>query len=246
MRANVASMAVACAMLAWPQVSVADPDPSDPSLRPPLKSAGVPEPPPPKDQLFDGNYWGLHGGATYATRSAAIAGVADSGAGLRAGGRFSAILQLLDVDAALQYARFSGSANAVSRLDLSLTAALHPGFPLLVFNSWMYDVIAGLHGWAGADFGRWTVSGDEAAAAIGAKGGDYGQFGAALCFGAGADLPLSPRDGHAGWWLTVRYAMRLAKIGPAIPQHDFSDGQWQLWLGWRNYDNSWARVPRPF
>ncbi|MSQ83457.1 MAG: hypothetical protein EXR77_11315 [Myxococcales bacterium] len=247
MKSVIAILAIAAQMtaaLAWAQV-----DPADPAARPALRSAGPEPAPPPKDQLYDGNYWSILAGITVPHLDRPLPAVAAWGTGGRLAGRFSSVTQALDVEAGLEYSRFGGtnaSGASASRMELGFHGALHPGFPLIVFNEWLYDVLSGIHGFVGASVSAMSVSGASAVAATGEKGNDASDWRPSLACGLGVDFPVSARNKSSGWWLTTRYVLRWTRFGAAVPDRDFGDNQVVILLGWRSYDNSWARLPRPF
>ncbi len=234
--------------VAWPfSAAVAD-DPRDPAARPPLQSAGPEEPVPPKTLLFDGNYWGILGGLVGSRLDDPLAGVAPVGFGGRLAGRFSTVTQFMDLEAGIEYIGHGSEvgANAASRLAFGVHGAIHPAFPLLVFNNWLYDVISGFHGFVGVSAARVGIEGAQAVASARGTGDSATDWRPMLSCGVGADIPVSPRNQASGWWLTARYALRWMRFGPATPYRDVGDGEFQLLLGWRSYDNGWARLPRPF
>lgn len=233
---------------AWPCIAVAAADPADPAARPALTTAGPEEPPPPKTLLYDGNYWGVLGGVVGSRFDDPLSGVAPLGLGGRVAGRFSTVTQFMDLEAGVEYVPHgadSGS-NRASRLGFGIQGALHPAFPLLVFNNWLYDVVSGIHGFVGVSAARLAIEGQQAVASARGTGETASDWRPLLACGLGADIPISPRNRSSGWWLTARYALRWMRFGPATPYRDVGDGQFQVLLGWRSYDNSWARLPRPF
>jgi hypothetical protein len=64
--------------------------------------------------------------------------------------------------------------------------------------------------------------------------------------GAGVDIPVSPRNRNDGWWLTARYNLRWMRFGDGEPDWPQNDNQILLLLGYRQYNNSFARLPRPW
>jgi hypothetical protein len=218
----------------------------DPSARPPLHTAGPEEPPPPRDLRYDGNHIGWMVGATLPTLDAPIAGLDRSGAGLRISGRISAITQFIDANLDLQIDRFGGPQASLLRTELGTKLGTHPGFPFIVFNDWTNDVISGVHGYIGASLVRADLEGSAAVASTRQTGNRAVGWSPQFTCGVGADIPVSPRDRPHGWWLTVRYELRWMRWGEALPAWNMGDSQLVLQLGRRSYDNSWARVPRPF
>ncbi len=233
----------------WAGPLQAAPDPSDPAARPPLRTAGPEEEAPAKDLLYDGNYTSVLGGLAVPRLDVKLPGVAQRGIGARLAGRFSTVTQFADAELGLEYAQFAGEGaggGSANRIELGAQVAVHPGFPLVVFNNWWYDVASGVHLFVGAAVVRASVSGAGAVAATRQSGSDATDWTSGLTGGIGVDVPVSPRDRHSGWWLTLRYVTRWARFGTAVPDHNLGDGQWLALLGWRTYDNGWARLPRPF
>lgn len=235
---------------ALPTMAGADPvptDPADPRSRPPLLTAGADDPISPKDLLYDGNYISVLGGAVVPALDRPLPGVDRLGAGGRLALRLSAVTQFADAEVGAEFARFGGTGGAgAGRVDLGVHVAAHPAFPLLVFNDWWNDVWSGIHGYVGARVARTSVDGAAAVAAAGGGGASAVDWRPALLVGAGVDLPVSPRNHHSGWWLTVRYEARWARFGDAVPDRDLGERQLVALIGWRRYDNGWARLPRPF
>ncbi len=234
--------------LAWPASLLAASDPADPATRPPLSSAGPEEPPPPRSLLYDGNYWGVLGGLAGSRLDVPLAGVAPLGLGGRLAVRFSTVTQFMDLEGGVEYVAHSSLAesNQASRLAFGVHGALHPAFPLLVFNNWFYDVISGIHLFVGAAAARVAIDGSQAVASARAKGDSAADWRPLLSSGVGVDIPVSARNQPSGWWLTARYALRWLRFGPSTPYGDLGDSHFQVLLGWRSYDNGWARLPRPF
>ncbi|MBI5610708.1 MAG: hypothetical protein HY902_17660 [Deltaproteobacteria bacterium] len=235
-----------CAALLLPRLAVAIEDPADPSARPPLRTAGPVEPAPPKDLLYDGNYTSFLVGALLPRLDRALPGLDNQGLGLALAGRFSVITQFSDVALLLQHAQWSGASASLQRTELGATMSVHPAFPLIVFNSWWYDVISGIHGYVGASLARIALDGSAAVAATGQTGDSSSDWRPSLSAGVGADIPISPRDRHSGWWLTARYELRWTRFGAATPDWNLGDAQALILIGYRSYDNGYLRLPRPF
>ncbi len=235
-----------CAALLLPRLALAAEDPADPSSRPPLHSAGPEQPPPPKDLLYDGNYTSFLAGLLLPRLDRALPGLDKQGLGVALAGRFSVITQFTDVALHLQHGQWSGSGASLLRTELGATVALHPAFPLIVFNSWGYDVISGIHGYLGVSLARIALDGSAAVAATGQTDNPNSDWRPSLSAGLGADIPISPRDRHSGWWLTARYELRWTRFGAATPDWNLGDSQAMILIGYRSYDNGYLRVPRPF
>lgn len=222
-------------------------DPLDPSSRPPL-SSGVPEEPrPPPDHLFDGNYTSGHVGLLLPKLDQAVPGLDALGYGLALGTRLSVITQFVDAGLDVSHARWSGPSAQLTRTELGVKVGLHPGFPATVFNSWLYDVYSGIHGYLGTSVARLALDGGAAVLhTTGEASPSALDWRPCLTAGAGADFPISPRDRSYGWWLTLRYELRWTRFGSAIPDFNLGDGQALILIAYRSYNNSWARMPRPF
>lgn len=236
----------AMAGLGWTQHALAAPDPVDPRSRPPL-STGTPEDPPPaKEFLYDGNHVGWMIGPVFPALDGELPGVDRWGKGLRLAGRISAITQFIDGDLDLQHVEHGGNSAGLTRTDLAIRVGSHPAFPFVVFNSWANDVISGIHMYVGAQVGRLALQGPAAVAAMGLEGAQAVQWRPAGLVGVGADIPVSPRNRSSGWWLTLRYELRWTGFGSSAPRHDLDDSTVAVLLGYRSYNNSWARWSRPF
>lgn len=227
-------------------------DPLAPGSRPPLSSGAAEEPPPPKDRLFDGNHVGWMAGGAFARLDRALPGLDRWGQGLRLSGRIAAVTQFVDAGLDLQHLAHGGAAAQLTRSELAVTLGTHPALPILVFNSWWYDVIAGLHGYVGASVGRFALRGAEAltvahqTAAAQPAGAELVDWRPGVLLGFGADVPVSPRNRPSGWWLTLRYELRWRSFGHEAPEHPMGDQLFLIALGYRHYGNGWARLPRPF
>lgn len=220
----------------------------DPSARPPL-STGTPEPPvPPKDLLYDGNYWSVLAGFSLPHLDRSLPGIDRWGTGGRLAGRFSSITQFLDVEAGVEYARHGGSAGSWTRTEIGGSAHLHPGFPLIVFNDFWNDVYSGVHGLLGVSVVRGALTGRQAVAKIRDNnvGAEEVDWRPCITLGAGVDIPVSPRNRNDGWWLTARYNLRWMRFGDGEPDWPQNDNQILIMLGYRRYNNSFTRLPRPW
>ncbi len=229
-----------------PGLALASQDPVDPHSRPPLSTATPEEPAAPKDFLYDGNHVGLMLGPVFSGLDRALPGLDRNGTGLRLGGRISAITQFIDGGVDLQHVEHGGSAASLSRTELGVRVGSHPAFPFVVFNSWINDVISGVHLYVGASVGRLALQGQQAVAAVGLDGTSAVQWRPSALVGVGADLPVSPRHRPNGWWLTLRYELRWTGFGSTAPRHNLDDSMVGVLLGYRSYNNSWARWSRPF
>lgn len=233
--------------LALPVLAAEVVPPADPKARPPLATTGPDVPPERVPSKFDGNHSGLviGGGPTWLVRPPA--GVAEQGLSLRVAGRFGAVLQFVDGEVALSRTSHGGANGAGwIRNEGTLQLATHPGFPMLVFNDWVSDVLAGVHAFGSVSLVRATLTGTAAVASAGAPGPEHGEWHGALSAGVGVDVPVSPRDRDWGLWLTVRYAARWLQFGRVEPELNAGDRQLLVLIGWRTYTTSWGRVPRPF
>jgi hypothetical protein len=225
----------------------------DPAARPPL-STGTPEAPvPPKDFLYDGNYWSVLGGLSLTQLDRPLPGVAQWGAGGRLALRFSSITQFLDVETGVEYSRHGAAAaksgvtdGSWSRLEVGGSAHLHPGFPLIAFNDFWNDIFSGVHGLLGVSVVRGELTGTNAVAKIRDGGTSEVDWRPCITLGAGVDIPVSPRNRNDGWWLTARYNLRWMRFGDGEPDWPQNDNQILLLLGYRQYNNSFARLPRPW
>jgi hypothetical protein len=229
-----------------PVAAQAGDDPHDPASRPPLHSAGAEDPPRAKDLLYDGNYTSFLAGLALPRLDNALAGLERQGAGVALGGRFSVITQFMDVALLLEHGRWGGGSAALRRSDLGATVSIHPAFPVVVFNTWSYDVLSGLHVFIGGSLARIALDGSQALAATGETGSSSTDWRPGINIGVGSDIPISPRNRHSGWWLTARYELRWARFGSAVPDWNLGDSQLLVLIGYRTYDNGWARLPRPF
>lgn len=221
-------------------------DPVDPASRPPLSSGAAEEPPPAKDRLYDGNSLGWMLGGVASRLDRALPGLDRWGQGARLSGRIAAIAQFVDAGIDLQHVRHAGASARLSRSEVVATLGTHPALPILVFNRWWYDVIAGLHGYVGASFGRAALEGSAALATAHQPGAALVDWRGGVLIGFGADVPVSPRNRPSGWWLTLRYELRWSRFGREAPEHPLGDQTWVLALGYRHHGNGWARLPRPF
>lgn len=221
-------------------------DPLAPGSRPPLSSGLPEEPPPPKDRLYDGNHVGWMVGGVLSRLDRQLPGLDRWGQGARLSGRIAAVTQVVDAGVDLQQVVFAGPSAALARSELAVTIGTHPALPILVFNDWKYDVIAGLHGYVGAAVSRAELSGVQALAAAHQAGAQLVDWRPLAILGFGADLPVSPRHRPHGWWLTLRYELRWSRFGHEAPEHPLGDQLLVLALGYRHYSNGWARIPRPF
>jgi len=224
-----------------------DPTEVDPSARPPLDSAGPDVQPRESRPKFDGNHTGfvVGAGATWLDRP--VPGVADQGLSVRAAARLALVLQLVDLELALEHASHGGtSGGSLARTELGLQVATHPASLILLFNDRLSDILAGLHAYGGVSLVRAALSGTDAMAKAARKGSEAVEFRPGLALGIGADLPLTARDLDWGVWLTVRYGVRWLTFGKAQPDFRLDDSQFLVLLGYRSYRTDWARVPRPF
>ena len=228
--------------LARPAVSLAE-------ERPPLQTAPAPTADSAEAHRYDGNHTGLTAGAFTTSLQRPIAGIANRGYGFHIGARFASVLQILDAEVAFEHASHGasdGSDAAWTRNELGLFGALHPGFPFAVFNSYFYDIVAGLHGYGGLSMVRGSLRGDAAVAQAFGDGHVLSGWSPCLTVGAGLDIPIWPRGGPHGLWLTVRYGLRWMGFGSHDPDLNMADSQAMVLLNWREYNTSWARLPRPF
>jgi hypothetical protein len=228
-------------LLTWVRPACAQ-DPTDPVSRPPLKTAPE-EPPPPRDPpRWDGNATGLVLGPTWTHLDKALPGVDQTGWGVRLAGRVSFVAQFLDLELGLEHANHGG-AGGLTRTDLGAQVGLHPGFPLLVFNDFLSDIVASFHGVGGVSLVRASLGNPLL---IPTSGGTDVDWRLCLTVGAGIDIPLSSRDLDHGWWLTARYTLRWMNFGHYNPDLSLSDSQALLLIGYRAYGNEWARIKPPF
>lgn len=218
---------------------------ADPAARPALQTVPVAPVEPVDGRKWDGNHIGFLIGASYLSLDKPQVGIEQNGVGVRVAGRFSSIVQLLDVELGFEHSQFGG-AGSFARNELGVQAGLHPGFPLTVFNDFIDDVFAGVHLFAGASLVRGSMGGGVSVAAAGGSGDSLVNWQPCVTTGIGMDIPISPRDRASGWWLTLRYALRWSRFGLTNPDLNFGDSQLVLLLGYRDYDTSFTRVPRPF
>lgn len=227
---------------------------TDPSTRPALRTAPVEPPPPPYASRWDGNATGFVVGPAWTRLDRALPGIDRTGLGLRVAGRMSFVMQFVDFEVFLEHARHGGAALAgggstgggLSRTDLGGQMAVHPGFPLTVFNDFWSDVFAGVHGYAGLSMVRAALDGEPAVAAAGGTGSSQVDWRPSVHVGAGVDVPLTARGQDHGWWLTLRYDLRWMNFGDFNPDLSLADSKVMVLLGYRSYSTSWAHVPRPF
>lgn len=242
-----ATLALTAALAACPVL--ADEADVDPSARPPLNTAG-PEapPPPPEPHLWDGNHTSIVLGPTLSMLDAAPKGLDTLGYGVRLAGRLSAITQFVDVELGLERTQHGGTDGAsLSRTELGFQLGTHPGFPLVVFNDWTYDVFSGFHGYAGVSIVRATLTGKDAlAAAHVVEKTEHSEWQPCVYVGAAADFPISERNKDWGLWLTAAYNLRWMWFGPREPELPLGDSQATLMLSYRWNNTSWARIPKPF
>lgn len=217
-------------------------DPTDPASRPPLHTA-EPEPAPPQARpRWDGNATGVLIGPAWTHLDKSLPGVDPTGWGVRAAARVSFIMQFMDLELGLEHTRHGGI-GGLTRTDLGAQVALHPGFPMLVFNDFLSDIIASFHGLGALSLVRASLGNP---ALIPTSGGQEVDWRLCLTVGAGLDIPLSPRDLDHGWWLTLRYTLRWMNFGHFDPDLALSDSQVLVLIGYRSYGNEWARVKPPF
>lgn len=241
----------AAAVLVLAAVAMARPadaatDPANPSSRPPL-STGTPEDPiPPKEFLYDGNHVGWMIGPAFQGLGTTPPGLDPWGKGLRVGGRISAVTQFVDGGIDLQHIEHGGASAGLSRTDVGIRVGTHPALPIVVFNSWLNDVLSGVHLYVGATVGRIALQGSPAVAAVGLSGAEAVQWRPGALVGAGVDVPVSPRNRSSGLWLTLRYELQWTGFGGTAPRHDLDAGLVAVLLGYRSYNNSWGRIARPF
>lgn len=243
----IASVVIASGVLA-PAPALGEEALPDPAARPPL-STGTPEAPvPPKDFLYDGNYWSVLAGVSFPHLDRSLPGIDRWGTGGRLAGRLSTITQFLDVEGGIEYARHGGSEGSWTRMEVGGSAHLHPGFPLVVFNDFWNDVYSGVHGLLGVSVVRGSMTGKRAVSKIrdNELGATEVDWRPCITLGAGVDIPISPRNRHDGWWLTARYNMRWMRFGDGEPDWPLNDNQVLLLIGYRRYNNSFMRVPRPW
>jgi len=217
--------------------------------RPALQTAPMPQPDPVEPHRYDGNHTGLTAGVFTTALQRPIAGVAHRGYGFHIGARLASVLQIVDVEVAFEHTSHGASDSsdaAWTRNELGLQGALHPGFPFAVFNSSFYDIVAGLHGYGGLSMVRGSLRGDQAVAQASGDGHAFSSWSPCLSVGAGLDIPVWPRGGAHGLWLTVRYGLRWTGFGGHDPDLNVADSQAMVLLNWREYDTTWARLPRPF
>ncbi len=186
---------------------------------------------PPPEYHFDGKSTGFVVGTTWSRLDQSVAGLDRSGWGLRIGGRVATVLQLLDAEVGYEHAAYG---VGLSRDELGVVVASHPGFPFLVWDTYASDVVAGFHLFASAALAR--TDGPEARV----------HWAPTIGLGGGFDFPLSPRGGASGLWLTLRWANRWLAVGDGLPKTHLDDQQVTVLVGWRAYTLNWARMPRPF
>lgn len=229
-------------------VSTAWADPTDPASRPPLAAPQTDAPPPPALHKWDGNATGLVVGPTMAWLDRVPNGLAAQGWGIHAALRMSFIAQFLDAEFLLDHDRYAGSGatgldGGLTRTAVGFQGALHPGFPLLVFNDFTNDIAAGVHGYVGLQMVRLSL---PDGARIPQTDGATSDWRPGVTVGVGVDVPVSPRDKGSGWWLTGRYEGRWVWFGDHNPDLPLGDTRALLLLGWRYYDTSWARLGLPW
>ncbi len=239
------SFAGFCAALLLLSAKLAVAADADPSARPALQSVPPPPAEPADTRKWDGNHIGFLFGASYAMLDKPQIGLDKNGLGLRVAGRFSSIVQLLDIELGFEHTQFGG-VGSFARNELGVQAGLHPAFPLTVFNDFIDDVFAGIHLFAGASLVRGSMGGQSAVVAAGGTGDSLVSWQPCVSTGVGMDVPVSPRDRASGWWLTLRYTLRWYRFGLANPDLNFGDSQIVLLLGYRDYNTSFTRVTRPF
>ena len=181
--------------------------PEDPRSRPPLKTV-----PPPTESTRAPTWVGEH-------LSLGVGGHAASSELSGPGGaliaRGATLLQLLDLEARLEWAPTA----AGQRGDLWLQLNAHPGFIALVWRNWWGVLASGLHGYIGAG--------------VAAFGGATSKVGLPTALGVGLDVPLGSLEAPSGLWLTARAGWRWLELSrPA----DGDDTYLGLVLSWRWYD----------
>ncbi|MFZ4577599.1 MAG: hypothetical protein ACOYOB_04300 [Myxococcota bacterium] len=191
----------------------------------------APVPISPPEYHFDGKSTGFVVGPTLTHLDRSVVGIDRSGWGVRVAGRLATVLQLVDAELGYEHA---SQGSRLSRDELGVLLATHPGFPFLVWDAYASDVISGFHLFASAAVAR--TDGPEARV----------HWAPTIGLGAGLDFPLSPRGGASGLWLTLRWANRWLSVGDGLPKTHLDDQQVMLLVGWRTYTLNWARLPRPF
>lgn len=232
--------------LVWAGAAQAGDNPVDPSSRPPLSTGKPEDPPDPPDVLYDGNHVGWMVGPALQILDSKVTGLDSQGQGLRLGARISAVTQFVDGGIDVQHVEHGGPAASLSRTDLGVRLGSHPALPIVVFNSWLNDVISGIHLYMGATVSRLALQGAPAVQSVGLDGPEAVQWRSTPLVGVGADFPVSPRNRSSGWWLTVRYELHWTDFGSSAPRHDLGADLLSLQLGYRSYRSSWARIARPF
>lgn len=221
----------------------------DPSARPPLLTAPPEGPPPePEPHLWDGNQTSIMAGAALNFLDHAPTNISSLGTGFRLAGRVGVIAQFVDAEIGLEHVTHAGTGGAgLTRSELGFQFGTHPGFPTIVFNDWFYDVFSGFHGYVGASLMRMTLTGTEALGqAHVTQGTEHAEWQPNIYVGAGADIPISPRNKGWGIWLTARYNLRWSWFGPKQPEMSTSDNQALILLSFRSNSTSWMRIPKPF
>ncbi len=232
------------------QVPATPQDQADPHARPALNTAPQPPADPAYPHKWDGNATGFVVGPILSHLRQSLPTVPSQGYGVYAAARISFIAQFADFELNLAHR----SHGPLQLTEIGGQMAIHPAFPMLVFNDFLNDVVAGFHGYAGPSLSRVGLDGVQAVAATGQSGPSATDWRVGLRVGAGIDIPLSEmhdkplhdRGVSSGWWLTLRYEARWLGFGSHNPDWDMGGTQALILLGWRSYNNGWAQVPRPF
>ncbi len=222
---------------------------ADPDDRPPLVTAPPEGPPPPAEpHLWDGNHTSVLVGPVVNWLDHAPSAVDTQCLGFRIAARMGVITQFVDAELGFERVTHGGQNGAgLTRNEVGFQVGTHPAFPIIVFNDWWNDVIAGIHGYVGASVARLTLTGTEALAQAQVfEGTEHAEWQPSVYVGAGMDIPVSPRNRDWGIWLTARYNLRWLWFGPKQPEMTLSDSQALLLLSFRSNSTSWARIPRPF
>lgn len=235
-----------CATLSLGLGAPAFADSTDPASRPPLTAPQTDGLPPPPLHKWDGNATGVVIGPTMAWLDRVPAGLAAQGLGVHAALRMSFIAQFLDAELLLDHDRYAGAAGldgGLTRTAVGFQGALHPGFPLVVFNDFLNDIAAGVHGYFGLQMVRLSL---PDGARMAQTDGTTSDWRPGVTVGVGLDVPVSPRDRGSGWWLTGRYEGRWVWFGDHNPDLPLGDTRALVLLGWRYYDTNWARLGLPW